>query len=277
MADRQLSRGDTGLDVELAQGLLNRDGALLDEDGAFGGGTKIAVQACQTKAGLSASGVVDDPTWAVLRALPEPCPDIATTSVNFIAQQEVSNRAHYDAVVALPDYPGGDSGITIGVGYDLRMETGFDADWGDLLPAATMAALRPCVGKQGTKAMADALAGFPVPWDPAWTVFVSKSLPKYVAATRGAFPGFDALPMLCRGVLVSLVYNRGTAMTDDSPDDRRKEMREIRDALAAGNPAAVPDLLRAMERLWPDARGLRDRREAEAKLFEEGLAGSGQQ
>jgi len=277
MPDRQLQRGDTGNEVEQVQGMLNRTGALLDEDGSFGGGTEAAVQACQAQHGLPASGVVDDPTWAVLRGLPEPCPDIATTAVNFIAQQEVSNRARYDAVVALPDYPGGDSGITIGVGYDLRMATGFDADWGDLLPAATMAALRPCVGKQGTKAMADALAGFPVPWDDAWTVFVSKSLPKYVAATRGAFPGFDALPMLCRGVLVSLVYNRGTAMSDDSPDDRRKEMREIRDALAAGNPAAVPDLLRAMERLWPDARGLRDRREAEAKLFEKGLTGSGQQ
>ena len=276
MPDRQLQRGDTGSDVEQVQRMLNRTGALLDEDGSFGRGTQAAVQACQARNGLPSSGIVDDPTWALLRALPDPCPDIATTAVNFIAQQEVSSRAHYDAVVALPDYPGGPSGITIGVGYDLRMETGFDADWGNLLPAATMAALRPCVGQQGTKAMADALAGFPVPWDPAWTVFVTNSLPKYVAETRNAFPRFDALPPLCRGVLVSLVYNRGAAMTDNSPDDRRREMREIHDALQAGNPAAVPDLLRAMQRLWPDARGLRDRREAEARLFEEGLQASGQ-
>ena len=73
--------------------------------------------------------MVDDPTWALLRGLPDPCPDIATTAVNFIAQQEVTSRAHYDAVVTRPDYPGGDSGITIGVGYDLRFETaGFEAD-----------------------------------------------------------------------------------------------------------------------------------------------------
>ena len=60
-----------------------------------------------------------------------PCPGIATKAVNFIAQQEVSNRANYDAVVAKPTCPGGDSGITIGVGYDLRFETAdFEADWG---------------------------------------------------------------------------------------------------------------------------------------------------
>ncbi len=276
MADRQLSRGDSGSDVEQVQDMLNRDGALLDEDGGFGAGTAAAVRACQAKGPLPASGVVDDPTWALLRCLPEPCPDIATSAVNFIAQQEVSNRAHYDAVVARPDYPGGASGITIGVGYDLRMESGFDADWGHLLPAAAMAALRPCLGRQGTPAMATALAGISVPWDAAWTVFVQRSLPKYVTETRAAFPGFDVLPPLCRGALVSLVYNRGAAMTDNSPDDRRLEMRQIRDALQNGIAAAVPDLLRAMKRLWPDARGLRDRRDAEARLFEEGLAGSGQ-
>jgi hypothetical protein len=273
MADRLLKRRDSGPDVELAQGLLNRDGALLDEDGDFGRGTEVAVQECQTRRGLPSSGEIDDPTWALLRTLPEPCPGIAMKAVNFIAQQEVSNRAHYDAVVAKPEYPGGESGITIGVGYDLRFETAkFEADWGNLLPAATIAALRPCLGKQGTKEMEGDLSDFAVPWQAAWTVFVKQSLPKYVAKTRATFPGFDNLSPLCRGVLVSLVYNRGEAMTDNTPDDTRREMREIRAAIQAGNPAAVPDLLRAMKRLWPTMRGLRDRREAEAKLFEEGLA-----
>jgi GH24 family phage-related lysozyme (muramidase) len=73
-------------------------------------------------------------------------------------------------------------------------------------------------------------------------------------------------------MLVSLVYNRGTAMADSprKPGDR-KEMREIRDAVAAGRLASIPAALRAMKRLWPEGSGLRDRREREAKLFEEGL------
>lgn len=273
MADRQLQRGATGTDVEQAQMMLNRDGALLTEDGQFGGGTETAVKACQLKAGLADTGIVDDTTWAALRALPEPCPDIATTAVNFIAQQEVSNRSHYDAVVTRPCYPGGDSGITIGVGYDLRMESQFEADWNALLPEASMVALRPALGSQGTKAMADALQAIAILWDAAWRVFTSVSLPKYVTTTRAAFPGFDSLPPLCRGALVSLVYNRGVRMDDEPGSDRRLEMRQIRDALQANNSAAVPGLIRAMKRLWPDARGLRDRRDGEAAMFEEGLSG----
>jgi hypothetical protein len=275
MADRQLSRGDTGSDVELAQDLLNRGGALLDEDGGFGAGTAAAVRVCQARGGLTMSGVVDDPTWALLRGMPEPCPGIATAAVNFIAQQEISNRAYYDAVVTQPDWPGEQSGITIGVGYDLAMETTFEADWGNLLPATTLDALRPCVGQRGTTAMAGALAGHSIPWDAAWQVFLKRSLQKSLSETRETFPGFDDLPPLCRGALVSLVYNRGPAMIDDSRNDPRREMRQIRRAVETQNAAAVPDLLRAMNRLWPDSRGLRDRRDAEAKLFEEGLAEAG--
>jgi hypothetical protein len=75
------------------------------------------------------------------------------------------------------------------------------------------------------------------------------------------------------GMLVSLVYNRGTSMIDsrNSPGNR-KEMRDIQAAVAAGRFAEVPAALRSMKRLWPNLKGLRDRREHEALLFEQGLA-----
>ena len=77
---------------------------------------------------------------------------------------------------------------------------------------------------------------------------------------------------MCLGVLASLVYNRGTSMTDSVTNPgSREEMRQIRDAIIAGRFAQVPDLLRRMKRLWPEPNGLRDRREREAKLFEIGL------
>ena len=60
----------------------------------------------------------------------------------------------------------------------------------------------------------------------------------------------------------------------DSPKipGNRQEMRDIRDAVAAGRFNDIPAALRAMKRLWPEGNGLRGRREREAKLFEEGLA-----
>lgn len=270
----ELHHGDGGEDVARAQGLLNRDGALLDEDGQFGPGTEAALRLCQAHGGLPVTGAVDAATWGWLEGLPEPCPDIATTAVAFIAREEVTNRAHYDAVVAPPSYPGGESGITIGIGYDLRFEAGhFAADWGDRLDGATHAALVPWLGRQGNAAGVAALAGVRVAWDDAWFVFTRRSLPAYIAEARAAFPGFDGLPRLSRGALVSLAYNRGTAMQDGSPDDRRREMRDIRDALAAGHPEQVPAAILAMQRLWPTVRGLRDRRAREAALFQEGLDG----
>ena len=73
-------------------------------------------------------------------------------------------------------------------------------------------------------------------------------------------------------MLVSLVYNRGTSMVD-SPQfpGNRKEMRDIQAAISTGQFMKVPEALRAMERLWPDVQGLRDRREHEAAVFEAAL------
>jgi peptidoglycan hydrolase-like protein with peptidoglycan-binding domain len=278
MPGPQLQHGDRGTEVARAQGLLNRAGALLDEDGQFGPGTEAALRTCQQDAARTVTGIITPPDWDWLEALPAPCPDIATAAVAFIAREEVSGRAHYDAVVAAPSYPGGDSGITIGVGYDLRFEAAhFAADWGDRLDGDSHAALVPWLGRQGSAEAVAALGRLRIAWAAAWFVFTRRSLPAYVAEARAAFPNFDALPLLSRGALVSLAYNRGTAMQDGSgvqdgsTGDRRLEMRQIRDALAAGRPDQVPAALLAMQRLWPTLRGLRDRRAREAALFQEGL------
>jgi len=267
MSDTTLALGQTGPDVRRAQELLNRDGALLTVDGEFGPATEAAVKSCQLRAGVAPTGTVNPATWQVLHALPEPCPGIDTRAVSFIAQAEISSRTYYDQACARPTWPGEESGITIGIGYDLRFADAFQANWGRLLSAADITALDPWCGKLGTKAGAAGLRKVIVPWNAAWTVFTSISLPSFVQQTRDAFPGFDNLPPLCRGALVSLVYNRGPSM--DGP--RRADMRAIRDAVQKGNFAVVPGLLRDMKRLWPDSPGLQARREAEATLFEQGL------
>jgi hypothetical protein len=160
------------------------------------------------------------------------------------------------------------------VGYDLGFQANFEADWSGLLSPEQMFALRPWVGRKG-QAAADGIAQLSdivIPWRAAWTAFIHRTLPEQVITTRAAFTQPAGLPPLCFGVLVSLIYNRGPSMTDpvQSPG-ARKEMREIRDAVSQGRFGDIPQALRLMKRLWPEGNGLRDRREREAQLFEEGL------
>lgn len=275
MPDPILKRRDQGDDVVLAQDLLNRDGAILDEDGDFGAATERAVREFRRKNGLLDIGVIDSDVWPLLRMLPEPSPTIPTRAVAFIAREEVGGREFYDTHAVHPEWPGGDSGVTIGVGYDLGFQENFEADWRDLLAPADLEALRPWLGRKG-----DAVASAPsqlrsitIPWAAAWLGYVRRTLPQQLALTQQTFPvdGGKVLPPLCLGVLVSLVYNRGPKLTDEPGSDRRREMREIRNALSDGNFASVPDLLRSMSRLWPISNGVHNRRLREAALFEIGL------
>ena len=278
MPDPVLKRRDQGNDVIMAQDLLNRAGAILEEDGDFGAATERAVREFRRSKGLADIAVIDADVWPLLRALPEPSPVIPTRAVAFIAREEVGGREFYDAHAVHPEWPGGDSGVTIGVGYDLGFQSDFETDWGDLLSAADMAALRSWMGRTGDAAAPGPaqLAGITVPWPAAWLGYVRRTLPQQVTLTQETFRvgGGATLPPLCLGVLVSLVYNRGAGMTDERGSDRRKEMREIRDTLVAGILTPVADLLRSMARLWPETNGVHGRRLREAALFEIGLRGA---
>ena len=79
-----------GSKVIEAQALLNRNGAILDADGDFGGGTEAAVREFQAAVvpSLSVTGVIDGATWQALRALPEPSSDIPVRAVPFIGREE---------------------------------------------------------------------------------------------------------------------------------------------------------------------------------------------
>jgi len=275
MADPVLRPNDNNPSVAEAQDLLNRDGAILDADGSFGPGTASAVREFQGFHHLPLTGIVDAATWQALRALPEPSPDIPTRSVAFIGREEVGGRDYYDRVVSRPTWPGGDSGVTIGIGYDLGYQSNFEADWAGFLSAQQIAALRPWVGIKGAPAEPGkaTLAAISIPWRAAWTAFIRRTLPQNVTLTRNTFTNSSALPPVCLGVLVSLIYNRGAAMSDSPPGSgNRTEMREIRDAIAAGQFDMVPGFLRSMKRLWAPTSGLVGRREREAVLFEQGLA-----
>jgi GH24 family phage-related lysozyme (muramidase) len=100
-------------------------------------------------------------------------------------------------------------------------------------------------------------------------VFKNRTLPLYSQRTEDAFHGVDQLPANAQGALVSLVFNRGAGMDGD----RRKEMRAVRDAVAAGDLQEIADQIRAMKRLWvgKGVDGLLKRRDAEADLVESSI------
>ena len=174
-------------------------------------------------------------------------------------------------------WPGGGSGITLGIGYDLGYATldQFVSDWEKFLANDAFANLKSAIGLTGIKAKnrAPDYAAIRIKLADAKAVFESRSLPLAVLRTGQAFPGLERLPPDAQGALVSLVYNRGAAMVDPPGSDRRREMRAIRDAVARKDLPEIANQLRLMKRLWQGKGldGLIKRREAEAVLVENTL------
>jgi GH24 family phage-related lysozyme (muramidase) len=175
-------------------------------------------------------------------------------------------------------WPGGTSGVTIGIGYDLGYVPvdQYESDWGERLQPEARNRLKDAVGLRAIRAKSRApqLADLRIRRAPSEEVFVQRTIPLYTVRAAQAFPGFEALPADAQGALVSLVYNRGASMVDDSPEDRRREMRAIRDAVAADDLQEIANQLRAMKRLWAGKGldGLLARRDAEAALIESAIA-----
>lgn len=198
-------------------------------------------------------------------------------AVDLIVSHEVTSKAVYEKRYQRPEWPGGASGITIGIGYDLgynSAETIAD-DWNDYLTPDVIHAMQRYAGETGSRAhavLAAARRDISVPWDAAMAVFMKISLPKFEAATLRAIPAADKLPAGCFGVLASLTYNRGASYT--KAGDRYAEMRNIRALITAGHYTAVEAEIRGMKRLWrnPPVAGLLRRRDEEADLWKASLA-----
>lgn len=201
---------------------------------------------------------------------------ISQAAFDLIVNSEVSSRATYEKNYRRPELPGGASGITVGIGYDCGQTTAavIRKDWQGKIPDAMVDALCATAGLKAGRAqaiLAKVRATVDVPWGAAVDVFSNVSIPKYLAFTRGGLPNFDELPPDCKGVLLSLVYNRGASFSQPGP--RYLEMRNIKALMAARKYAAIPNELRKMKRLWttPSVRGVAVRRDVEARLFEQGL------
>ncbi len=266
-----LKRGDSGSAVKELQRALNKLGSILLVDGDFGPGTETAVADARVALRRPGPPQADDDLLRALMALPEPSPELTAPGVSFIAREEVSSPGDYRRRYQHPVWPTPSSGITIGIGYDLRFvnEAKLEADWKDVLPAETIARLVPALETPGTADLLAKVEDVEVPLPAAIAVFLKRMMPEHIGRTRAIYPVVDLLPPARRTTLISLVFNRG----NDLKGERRREMKEIRDLLAAGDVDAIASRFEAMTRLWDPVTecGVIERRRREALLWRRGF------
>lgn len=205
---------------------------------------------------------------------------LSKKSLDLILEFEVGGgENYYNKYLKNPTWPEGQSGVTIGVGYDLGYvnKSEFSEDWKDL-PKEIFDRLYKVVGIKGynAKNLIRGLKDITIPWDIALKVFNNKTVTKFWNLTKQTFPNFDNLPEDAKGGLVSLVFNRGNALEGD----RRREMKLIRDGMKLVSNydqkalTFIANQIRNMKRIWIGGsieKGMSRRRDAEAKLIEESL------
>lgn len=204
--------------------------------------------------------------------------DISSAAETLIINEETGGESYYNAHEIRPDYPGGASGVTVGIGYDLGYSTPatIASDWGQLLPDDAVHALQSVAGIKGAAARSHAheLHWIAVPWDAAIAVFRTKDLPKWIDNCDRDLPNFEELSPDCRGALVSLAFNRGESWNTSAindPTGRYREMRAIKQLMTTKQFDQIPTQFLSMRRLWPPGGDLWGRREREAMLFSTGL------
>ena len=180
-------------------------------------------------------------------------------------------QSYYEKFLTKPEWPGGASGFTVGIGIDCGYYTPNELEkMFSFLPKDQLDIIKGASGKTGqagkdyTKQHKN--SGIVITWEQAIDIFDKITWAKFSRLAENAFPGLTELCDDAYGAIVSLVFNRGTSMKGDS----RLEMRNIRDLVPKKDYKGIAKELRKMKRIWQGKNldGLIDRRESEAKLVE---------
>lgn len=210
------------------------------------------------------------PLQAQLVKLPPP-PEIHPAGYQLILDFEVGGgRSYYDRFLIRPEWPGGASGITVGIGYDAGYNSPavILADWRDEPARFTLAGCSGITGPSARRLLPSVRQEVRIPWPHAELVFQNVSVAKFWQLCRRSWgPDFDALRPNAQWALLSLTFNRGNSFAGPA----RAEMRAIRELIPARDYAGMAAQLRAMTRVWQGRdieRAMRLRRTAEARLME---------
>lgn len=198
---------------------------------------------------------------------------ISKKSLELIIQHEIGGRAVYEKRYNKPIWAGGQSGCTIGIGYDIGYctEKTLFTDWKDL-NLNYLNALKKFCGIKGEVVktmMKGEILNVRIPYNIAYDVFVKVSIPRYFQLTKLIYPQLETLNEDTQGALVSMVYNRGTKLEGDS----RLEMKAIVDLVAKQDYHGIAEEIEKSKRLWEGKGldGLVIRREAEADLVRDSI------
>lgn len=205
---------------------------------------------------------------------------VSQKAVDMIIYYEVGGKEYYESRLSKPTVPAWQttsSGVTIGFGFDCGYNTKdqIATAMNGILSNDEIKALQSVSGMKGKNAYYNGLPKVKntvhLSYSDAEQIFKKDSLPRFTKQTANAFVlSSNRLPPDCNGALTSLVFNRGPSMANS---DSRKEMRWIRYNISVNKEENVPSDIKAMKRLWSytKLKGLHLRRDAEAKLFQEGL------
>jgi hypothetical protein len=245
-----------------------------------GSSLTVHTKAIQQYLNINADGIIGPVTVSrietfisrLLPAIPAGASMIVSyTALNTLIQTEVSSEKLYNQKYQSPIWVGGDSGVTIGIGYDCGYCTKqtFTKDWQNYLSQEAITSLKLCCGVKGisSKSFLPVLQFIKIPYEVATQVFYASTIPACARDARNIYPGIEKLPPDAQGAILSLVYNRGPLINNT---DRRKEMKAMIPLIAKGDTEGIAAQLRSMKRLWDPKKqkGLIDRREYEAQLVE---------
>jgi hypothetical protein len=170
-------------------------------------------------------------------------------------------------------------GITIAYGYDLGQQasTTVDTELAGLYSPGEIEILKISLGKKGAEARAHlaTVRHIAINKDNALKLAVIMKK-RYAQQIVDIYPEVINLHPDCQGALLSLVINRGNALSGTTPAKTaaRLEMKQIQEDFINDKIEMIPSRLRDMTRLWRDdstRRGVAIRREKEADFFEGAL------
>ena len=189
-----------------------------------------------------------------------------TPVINF----ESGGETYYNKFLKKVCWPGGESGLTIGIGADLgyMSRDEFETYFETYFDSTSSSKLKSVIGLKGNNAKnkLSTVRHIELSWSNAMNAFTRWTLPKFWRLSNGVWPGLDGLKEQAQIALVSIVFNRGTSVKGSS----RIEMKNIKAFVIKKDYPGIAREIRSMKRLWSSKNmsGLIKRRDVEADMVE---------